>query len=336
MRELDLWVGAGFTPAQALRAATAGAAEALGVGGVRGHIAPEQIADMVVLASDPRESLAALRAPEGVVLRGRFLPRAELEERLEALRASQRAQLAALEAPLEVPLPKLPEGSLVLEARYETRAFGLRVSAEHVAVVREPDGATSYCTRLIAPGGPASAGTDVEFSQRFREDDLESFALAIRSPQFELTIHGLRVGDLLQVERRKNGVFLDNQRAHKRLELVDIGSALTDIVIAQYWKEGSHDTLYFDGPNPVESAWRLEIAADDRRFLVATGQGALVTGFGPEGAPLFSFRRAGNAHTELVRLDLRTFGGPGLPLANERVFVHPESAGDEGADGGGK
>ncbi len=334
--ELDLWVSAGLTAETVLELATHGAAEALGISEERGSIAAGRLADVVVLAADPSVDLAALRRPELVVVRGRPLDRAALDERLDALRAAQAEQQAELARPLDVPLPVLPEGDVVLEARYESLALGLRVSAEHLAVVRTTDGATAYCTRMISPGGPTSQGTEVELCQRVRDEKLESFDLAIRGGGIEVTIKGLLIGGLLQVERRTNGFFQDNNRASKPIEVVDIGSALTDVLIAQRWTAGRHYALYFEGIDPVESEWAMEIAADDHRFLVSTGQGPLVTGFDEHGAPLFSFRRAGNAHTELRRLDVRTFGGPGLALPPERVFVHPEDASSKPKEGEGR
>jgi hypothetical protein len=332
--ELDLWVHAGLSPAAVLEMATYGAAEALGIAEERGSIAPGRIADLVALDADPEKALASLRVPSLVVVRGRALDRAALDERVQTLRDAQAERLTELAKPLDVPLPTLPPGDIVLEARYETEALGLRASAEHLAVVRLRDGATAYCTRMISPGGATSDATEVELSQTIREGKLESFDLAIRGGGIEVTAKGLLLGGLLQVERRTNGFFQDNNRARKPIELVDIGSALTDILIGQSWKDGRHFALYFEGIDPVESEWAMQIAEDDHRFLVSTGQGPLVSGFDANGAPLFSFRRAGNAHTELRRLDVRTFGGPGLALPPERVFVHPDAKSVPAKSGG--
>ena len=63
---------AAMRPADVLRAATADAAEALGIADVTGRIAPGLSADLVVLRADPTLDLAALRDPEAVVFRGRW------------------------------------------------------------------------------------------------------------------------------------------------------------------------------------------------------------------------------------------------------------------------
>ncbi len=78
---------AAMRPADVLRAATADAAEALGIADVTGRIAPGLSADLVVLRADPMLDLAALRDPEAVVFRGRWLD-------AEGLRAGSRAGAA--------------------------------------------------------------------------------------------------------------------------------------------------------------------------------------------------------------------------------------------------
>lgn len=61
---------AGFTPAEALRAATVDAARALGREGQVGRIAPGFRADLVVLDADPLEDVAAVRAVHRVIKAG--------------------------------------------------------------------------------------------------------------------------------------------------------------------------------------------------------------------------------------------------------------------------
>jgi cytosine/adenosine deaminase-related metal-dependent hydrolase len=75
--ELELLVRAGLSPYQALRAATANSGEFLGDGS--GLVAEGAPADLVLLAANPLEDIARTRAIEGVVLRGRWLPKEELQ-----------------------------------------------------------------------------------------------------------------------------------------------------------------------------------------------------------------------------------------------------------------
>jgi imidazolonepropionase-like amidohydrolase len=74
--ELAELVDAGWTPLEALTAATLTAREVLGVEG--GLVQAGEPADLVVLAGDPAEDLGALAAVEAVVLGGRVLSREEI------------------------------------------------------------------------------------------------------------------------------------------------------------------------------------------------------------------------------------------------------------------
>jgi imidazolonepropionase-like amidohydrolase len=78
----------GLAPFTVLRAATANAAEALGDASF-GVVAEGKRADLVVLSSDPRENLAALARPFGVMVRGKWLSAAALDERLAKYRGRQ-------------------------------------------------------------------------------------------------------------------------------------------------------------------------------------------------------------------------------------------------------
>jgi imidazolonepropionase-like amidohydrolase len=61
-RELEWFVKAGMTPAQALATATTTAAALLGVGDRLGRIAPGYLADLVAVEGDPTANLSALFA----------------------------------------------------------------------------------------------------------------------------------------------------------------------------------------------------------------------------------------------------------------------------------
>lgn len=82
--ELDNFVEAGLTPYQALRAGTRSAAECLEQEHEFGSVAVGLRADLLLLATNPLEDVRAVRRPAGVMVRGRWLPRPELDRRLEA------------------------------------------------------------------------------------------------------------------------------------------------------------------------------------------------------------------------------------------------------------
>lgn len=84
--ELADLVTAGLTPFQALRAATANAAEFLDTGAQRGTVAVGQNADLVLLDANPLENIANSRRIAGVALRGRWLSRSDLDQLLQDVR----------------------------------------------------------------------------------------------------------------------------------------------------------------------------------------------------------------------------------------------------------
>jgi imidazolonepropionase-like amidohydrolase len=71
--ELELLVGAGLSPAAALRAATTGAAEFLGVEDSHGSVATGHIANLLVLDANPLTDIRNLRRIRSVVLLGQPL-----------------------------------------------------------------------------------------------------------------------------------------------------------------------------------------------------------------------------------------------------------------------
>ena len=85
-RELRLWVEAGFTPEQALRASVHDSAADIGVAGL-GELRAGAPAELVILRDDPTRSLAALDRIAGVVRDGRLYTREMLDAQLARYRA---------------------------------------------------------------------------------------------------------------------------------------------------------------------------------------------------------------------------------------------------------
>lgn len=81
--ELAALAEAGIPITDLLRAATAGAARFTGDEAERGVVRVGAAADLVLLDADPREDLAALHNPVGVMVKGQWLDRATLERMLE-------------------------------------------------------------------------------------------------------------------------------------------------------------------------------------------------------------------------------------------------------------
>ena len=83
--ELELLVECGLTPADALRTATLNPALYLGEEKTSGTVAVGKQANLVLLDADPLSSIANVRKISGVLVDGKWLPRAELDEMLKSL-----------------------------------------------------------------------------------------------------------------------------------------------------------------------------------------------------------------------------------------------------------
>lgn len=70
--ELANYVAAGLAPVEALRTATSASADALGLGGELGRVAPGRRADLLVVAGDPLARVEDLLAVRGVLRGGRW------------------------------------------------------------------------------------------------------------------------------------------------------------------------------------------------------------------------------------------------------------------------
>ena len=88
-RELQLLTESGLTPYEALRSATVNPAVFLRKEEEFGTVAEGKRADLLLLAGDPLQDLTRLKEPIGVMVRGRWLAREDLHQRLAALAGSQ-------------------------------------------------------------------------------------------------------------------------------------------------------------------------------------------------------------------------------------------------------
>jgi len=78
-RELEYLVDAGLTPFEALQTGTVNAAEFFGRSGELGVVQEGAVADLVLLDADPFEDITNTRRIHGVMVRGRWLARAEID-----------------------------------------------------------------------------------------------------------------------------------------------------------------------------------------------------------------------------------------------------------------
>ena len=87
-RELQSLVAAGLTPYQALETGTRNVAVFFGTLATTGTIAVGKRADLILLDANPLTDVANTTRRSGVMLRGRWLPKAEIEKRLAGIAKS--------------------------------------------------------------------------------------------------------------------------------------------------------------------------------------------------------------------------------------------------------
>jgi imidazolonepropionase-like amidohydrolase len=88
--ELANFVGAGLSPYQALKAATADVAESLGVPGEFGVVKPGARADLVLIEGNPLDDVNNASRITGVMVRGHWLSKDELRHELDSVAASKK------------------------------------------------------------------------------------------------------------------------------------------------------------------------------------------------------------------------------------------------------
>jgi imidazolonepropionase-like amidohydrolase len=133
--ELARLVAAGLSPFQALTAATAEPARFLEQEAEFGTIARGRRADLVLLDADPLASIANTTKIAGVMLRGRWISRGELDALLANVVASFRdpGDWFANAAPDE-------PGTVRLRATFVVRRLGAEIGRERLVVVEKRDG----------------------------------------------------------------------------------------------------------------------------------------------------------------------------------------------------
>ena len=83
--EIDFFQQAGLSPWETLERTTRLSAEYMGMDHDVGTVAPGMRADLLLLDGNPLEGTSVLRRPVGVMLRGRWIDRTELDRMLEDL-----------------------------------------------------------------------------------------------------------------------------------------------------------------------------------------------------------------------------------------------------------
>ena len=336
--ELAAFEEAGLAPAEVLRLATRGAAELIGVEDERGSLAPGLAADVVCVAGDPRESVANLRDPALVVVRGHVLERADLDDLVDTLRVRMQERREELARPIEVGELELPEGAVVLEGLCDVVSFGERVRSERYAVVREPDGAVTYVGRAVYPAPEGVTPNEMRVLQRTRDGKLDEYEVRLSSADGEVSSHGVWTAEQMRIERHMDGVLVDHNRVRHRIVCVDVGSVTSLLVLSRHERPGLGDedgalfrvVTFHEMLEPELAEWgmRYAVNAETGRLehQIRTHLGLIAFNTTKLGSIELSRNLIGNGiiTTELVEED--GLGGPGLPLSGERKSVVEASA----------
>jgi hypothetical protein len=154
--EIELLVAAGVPRPRVLRAATAEAWRYLGQPHEAGVVEAGARADLVLLASNPLSAPLPL-IPDGVMVRGRWLPRAEL--------ASKLAEVARHDAPPGDRWAAAPPlaAETAHQAQYDIAISGTAVGAERLAIIGA-GGKRTIVGEMVDPGA------DLETTYRLAPD----------------------------------------------------------------------------------------------------------------------------------------------------------------------
>ena len=304
--ELEEWVRAGVTPAEALSLVTACASDALGHPDESGRIAPGLSANMVALTSDPRDSVQALREPAMVVLRGEVRSREMLDEAVADLISRQEMAATARASRLELAAPPMPEGELVVDGQANLTAYGYRTAVERYQAVRMAENVVAYGARIrVLPTADLPAKELLMLQvmkgglvQRFLVtlDELDADGNPAReNPEFPaFSARGSLVAETgaLGVERLRDGLPVASVRTEEPIAFIEGSSILSGLIAARHCPEGFSYVLQFDPAfmEPVVDRALMAVSLEDGRFTLQDSRGIRVFGFGEGGEFLFGAR----------------------------------------------
>jgi len=275
--EIELIVAAGVPRPRVLRAATADAWRYLGKPREAGVVEVGARADLVLVASDPLTAPLPL-VPDGVMVRGRWLPRGELEARL--------AEIATHKAPpndrWQGAPPLAAQGKRRYQARYDTAIAGTMVAQERLAVD-------------VVGGERRIVGDVADFGSRTETSyEVGRATATVRSSYHTMTVAlagNITAGKLVVTGTDLTGKSVSRSEpvpAGAFLSAPGIGGALQLAEQLAGWKPGTKRTLtsleigYFPAVGIVSTRYQVERRPDGhghRVFTVsATQSGTTVTG----------------------------------------------------------
>jgi len=193
--ELASLVKAGLSPYEALRAGTRDAAEFVGQSKELGTVAPGMRADLLLLEADPLLDVANAARRSGVMVRGRWLPQAELERRLEEMVARWSAPKRRFQDAAALP----GSGEQLFSGRYELFYGDVSAGEERLAIQRLPGGRRVIHSQESLDAQEANNALRIELDATGTPETLR------------YDIHsGLGTG-ALEVSRREKGLHVSGQ-----------------------------------------------------------------------------------------------------------------------------
>ncbi len=317
--ELCLWAGSvGMNPSEVLMLATRGSAERIGVLAKHGTLEKDKWADLIVTNEDPEKDLKTLHEPAWVVVRGRTLSAAALEDLRGKLAKRQKELQALALKPLVLEPPSAPPGEPLLSGMVETRFQGQRISGERYVVSRMSDGALVYASHMLTFGSASTADTDCQSLQKIQNGRLVELDMTVSSPPRVVTLKGTLAGGTLNIERHLNGVFNDMPRIRESAAFLEYGSVLSDLILGQSVKPGEFGALFLqDFEFATSSTWDLRVDPETGQHLLRGPLGARVVEFGADGAVQKSVRESGRSELVTTLLEDKPVKA-GLPVPKKQ------------------
>lgn len=335
--ELEEWVAAGIPVAEVLVLATRGAAEAAGGAVPAGQIAPGMQANLLALASDPRRSISAFRAPEMMILRGQAREGFQLEDAAADLALAQTAAKLARSQPIDLAAPPVPAGELMASGILEVSAYGERTAVERYAVTQLPQGRMAYSARVRIPASPSTPASEMVMVQVIHDGLVDFFEVTVDvldeegQPQLKegknaFLARGRKVegAQRLGIERARYGVRVDSKRSDEPIAAVDGSMALMGLIASQHFPAGPSFILGLEGPGmePLVDRVALKVEPDLHRLDLVSQRSQRAFGMGPNGEILFAARATGGGRVDGAPAAVRPEDArSALPLPADRVYT---------------
>ncbi len=313
-RELELWQAAGIPAADVLRAATYEAARSFGLDGQYGTIQSGAVASLIVANTDPSVDVRALTDIDRIVVRGRVLEGADLDDLLATVVATQDEKREAFNSVEEVQPPSVPaDAVVVLSGLARTTSFGLRMRTERFVVARLVDGSLSFAGRVrYSPhvDGPR----EMLISQTLRDGKLQAAEILLKRGDVALRMECGWYANSWRMRRTAGKELLATESAPERPFVVDAGSVTTLLVLGQVDVRDRFPILTLhSGLEPEMANWALELDGAGQH-QVRTHVGRLAFRFDQVGAPEIGLELIGQRVIETKLVESDAFGGPGVPL----------------------